>query len=255
MTGDIGLVMLLNFLVDFLLILAASRLAGHPPGYGRAGVAAWLGGIYGGVCLLPRCAFLAGHVGRLASLCVMSWVAFGWNAGTLRRGLLFCLLSVAINGTALGIGSGKLWAAPVAAVGIWLLCFLGFPNSGGTTYVPVTIRHSGRTVRFTALRDTGNTLRDPVTGQGVIIAGAQVAQSLTGLNREELTHPVETVSAGKHPGLRLIPYRTVGNSGMLLAMRFEHVQAGKRCGSCLVAFAPQRIGVGSEYQALTGGTV
>ena len=106
-------------------------------------------------------------------------------------------------------------------------------------------------MRLTALRDTGNSLRDPITGKPVLIVGADIAEKLTGLSPAALRDPVRTM--GSLPGLRLIPYRTVGNTGFLLALRIPSVKIGNRQGSALVAFSPHILGSG--YQALTGGTV
>ena len=72
------------------------------------------------------------------------------------------------------------------------------------------------------------------------------------LPRADLT--VETVATGQYPGLRLIPYRTIGQSaGFLAAMRMENVKIGKWQGSRLVAFAPAGLDAEETYQALTGG--
>ena len=90
-----------------------------------------------------------------------------------------------------------------------------------------------------------------MTGQGVLILDAPSAQHLTGLTLQQLNAPVE--SLGILPGLRLIPYHTVGNSGFLLALRLARVRIGKKEESIVVAFAPQTFG--KDYQALTGGRV
>jgi len=102
------------------------------------------------------------------------------------------------------------------------------------------------------LEDTGNCLRDPVTGASVLVVGAQAARLLTGLTQQQLRSPLTTL--GTIPGLRLIPYRTVGTgAGLLLAMRFQNVRIGSWQGSTLVAFAPEGLEMGHPYQALTGG--
>ena len=120
--------------------------------------------------------------------------------------------------------------------------------------VPVVIGLGEEKLELLALRDTGNTLRDPITGREVLVVGADVAGELTGLTREQLLAPVESVGALE--GLRLIPYRTVNNgSGFLLALRLQDVIIGKRRGNSLVAFAPEEISAEGAYQALTGGTV
>ena len=85
---------------------------------------------------------------------------------------------------------------------------------------------------------------------------ADVASELLGLTEEQLQHPVETLTKGILPGLRLVPYRAVPQpGGMLLALRFPGAVIGKNKGSPLVAFAPQVLGRGAGYRMLTGGAV
>lgn len=247
----LDLVIGLNFAVDFLLLLGTNRLAGYPPNPKRAALAAALGGIYGGVCMLPGFRFLGNTFWRLVSLGLMACIAFGFQKSALQRGVLFALLSMALGGVALGLGGGGFWALVASAGFLCILCAVGFQGKAGVhAYVPVELCYAGKRLRLTALRDTGNTLRDPVTGQQVLVVDAAAAQQLTGLTRQQLATPVE--SMGSLPGLRLIPYRAVGNqNGMLLALRIPEVKIGSWKGSSLVAFAPESIG--SEYQALTGG--
>ena len=96
----------------------------------------------------------------------------------------------------------------------------------------------------------------PKTGEQVLVAGADIAEKLLGLTTQQLLHPVETLSKSTFPGLRLIPYRSVGQPGaMLLAVRFQNARVGKRQMHPLVAFAPQRIAAGEMYQMLTGGVI
>ena len=136
----------------------------------------------------------------------------------------------------------------LGAAGIGFACLA---IGKGRDLIPVELTYGAQTVRLTALRDTGNSLRDPITGKPVLIVGADIAEKLTGLSPAALRDPVRTM--GSLPGLRLIPYRTVGNTGFLLALRIPSVKIGNRQGSALVAFSPHILGSG--YQALTGGTV
>ena len=76
------------------------------------------------------------------------------------------------------------------------LCLVGFRGRAGQQYVPVAICYEGRCVSLMALVDTGNTLRDPVTGQSVLVADALCARTLLGLTVEQLRHPAETVASG-----------------------------------------------------------
>ncbi len=251
----LDLVVLLNFLVDFLLLLGTNRLAGHPPGWKRAAGAAALGGVYAGACLLPGFYFLGNTLWRLVFLGLMGAIAFGTGKSAWKRCGIFVLLSMALGGIALGMGNGGFWMPVISAVGVWLLCRIGFGSRiGGREYVPLEITYGENTLRLTALRDTGNTLTDPITGEQVLIISAEAGRKLTGLSTDQLRSPLETLAKRPLPGLRLIPYHAVGQpGGMLLGLRFSDVNiGGRRCGA-VVAFAPERIGRGEGYQALTGG--
>ena len=108
--------------------------------------------------------------------------------------------------------------------------------------------------KICALRDTGNQLKDPLTGNSVLIVGSDVAQAMTGLTVDQLRNPVESLSL--IPGLRLIPYKTVGQAGaFLLAMRIGKVKIGTWQGSAVVAFSPVQLSAKGTYQALTGGNL
>lgn len=247
--------MVLNFFVDFLLIMGTNRLAGYPPGWKRAAAASLVGGLYAGWCMVPGFRFLGNMLWRMVSLVLMAVIAFGVNRSALQRGAVFVLLSMALGGIAMGSGRKDFGMLLLCGLILWLLCRVSFRGSiGQREYVPVVLCHGEHSISRIALRDTGNTLKDPLTGEGVLVAGAEVAEELLGLTREQLQHPVETVASGILPGLRLIPYCSVGQpGGMLLAFRFREGRLGGRNVQPLVAFSPEQIGKTDVYQLLTGG--
>ena len=248
----LDMVMLLNFLVDFLLLLGTNRLAGFPAGGKRCSLAAMLGAIYSGACMLPRFYFLGNSLWRMVSLALMTSIAFGWNRTSLRRSVVFILLSMALGGIAMNLESGRFGTLVLSALGVWILCRVGFGGNLGQEYIEVAISEGGQTIRLLALKDTGNTLRDPVTGEAVIVIGADAAWELTGLSNGELADPMQTML--KKAGFRLIPYHAVGQpQGMLLAKRYQDVCVGDHRGAVVIAFAPENIDGGGRYQALAGG--
>ena len=251
----LDLVMGLNFAVDLLLLLGTNRLAGFASEGKRVIGAAALGGAYSGVCLLRGFHFLGNTLWRIVTLAGMAGIAFGWNRSACRRCGVFVLLSMALGGLALRFGKGNTLALLSGAAGMWLLCRMAFGDGvGGKEYVDVEITEGETTINLTALRDSGNTLQDPVTGESVLVIGPKAAEELTGLTPQQLRTPLE--SLGSLPGLRLIPYKAVGCcGGMLLAKRFDRVKIGKKRGRVLVAFAPEGLGEGQMYQALTGGAL
>ncbi len=231
-------VMLMTTVVDILLLLAAGLLQEREIHYGRA----ILGGLVSGV--LAAAAISGALIWRIAGMWIGVIVASGLSWDAIGKGFIFMGLQIFV----LALTRGHWTATILGFVGILILCIL---SGRGANLIPVELSYMGKTLRITALRDTGNQLRDPITGRQVLIVDADIAGELTGLSPAALEDPVKTM--GAIPGLRLIPYRTVGNTGFLLALKLSNVKIGNRHGNTVVAFSP--LVLGSKYQALTGGTV
>ena len=67
---------LLNFVVDYLLLLSSARLAGEPLHRGRMALGAALGGIYAALLFLEGLGFLAHPLCRLAAAVGMLLCAY-----------------------------------------------------------------------------------------------------------------------------------------------------------------------------------
>ncbi len=246
-------VVVLNFCVNCLLLAGTGRMAGQGVVPGRLLCAGLLGAAYAAGCLTPGFQFLGALHWRLISLTLMSLIAFGPEKSGWKAGGIFALLTMALGGMAMVVGQGRGWAMPLCAVGVRLLGQFSLSGRQERRLLPVEISGRGKTVRLTALQDTGNELRDPVTGERVLVIGGGSAQQLTGLTVQQLRQPLETLTHAPIPGLRLIPFHSVGaENGLLLAMRFPRVKIGEKECPGIVAFAPQQLG-GEEYQALAGG--
>lgn len=241
----IALTVMIHITVHYLLLLACARLCRQTPELIRFLLAALVGGVHVFVSLLPGCSFLGNMVFRLLSIPLISMVAFGIGKQHAGKYAIYFLLCLAMDGA---VGKGVL--AVVCGILMLVLLFRKGRGQGGT--VPVAISYGDKRLSLTALQDTGNRLRDPVSGSAVMVIGAEAARHLTGLTREQLKKPLETL--GAIPGLRLIPYKAVGSSGFLLGMKLPKVQIGSWRGSQIVAFAPEGLEKGSGIEALIGGT-
>ena len=239
------MVMGVALVVNFLLLYAAGKVAQGTMRILRILVAACLGALFTAMTVLSGVAFLGHWLWRLGILLAMGILAFGIRPRVWGNILLFMLLHFSLGGiTERDVTPSML----LGATGIGLACLILGKRQ---TLIPVELTYGDQTLQLMALRDTGNTLRDPVTGNCVLVVGADAAWQLTGLTPRQLRDPVGTMETV--PGLRLIPYQTVGNSGFLLAIWIPKAKIGGKQGSAIVALSPQVFS--SHYQALTGGMV
>lgn len=238
------LTVLLHMGVTWLLLMAAGQLCGRRAGALRCLLGALARGCWAEIYMLGG--FPEGNVWNLAGVLLSSWITFG---GHLRCWGGFALLTLAAE----GLQDGNGWALATMAVGTFLMGRGWRKPDEEERCVPVRLCHGGRMVQLLALRDTGNTLRDPVSGEPVLVLGAEAARRLTGLTAAQLRSPVETVASGVLPGLRLVPYRAVGSSGMLAALRLDGVWIDGKPAGRLAAFTPEGLDGRDAFQALTGG--
>ena len=274
---------LLNALVDYLLLLAAARLAGEPLRRIRFALGAALGGAYAVAIFLPGLFFLSHPLCRVASAALMMVVSYGGSRRLLRQGILFVALTCAfgggvvaiglLGGTGLTLGNGVFYSAldlkvvllsAAVCYGVLTLVFrrLAQHSAANGELVPVRLRLGERMVDLTALVDTGNTLTDPVSGRPVMVAEGERAGPL--FPREyrpgpgDLADPTAALTrlgTGKwRSRFRLLPYRSVGvDRGLLLAVRLDSLELdGQGRGPVLVALSPTPVSDGGGYQALVG---
>lgn len=230
--------------VDILLLSVSGQMLGLRPGWIRILLGALAGSVIAVSGLIPALGFCSHILWRICGLVISVLLTFGFHGPIIQAILLFLLLHLSL-GNLTGSGN-EMTSSLLGAAGIALVCTLVKKRG---QLVDVSLTYRGKTLHFTALRDTGNELRDPVTGEGVLVVSETIARTLTGLPGEALADPVQSIAL--LPGLRLIPYKTVGNAGFLLAMRIADARIGDRKGSVIVAFSPHNLG--RNYQGLTGG--
>jgi len=271
----IDLLFLLNLIANYLLLLAAGRMAGAVLKRWRIGLGAAIGALYAAVVLLPGMGWLAHWLCKLAAGALMALIAYGGEQYLLRVVVLFFGASAALAGAVLGLellggipltlDHGVLYSQfdirllLLLFVACYFVLSLFFRRIGrhGGELVRLEITLNGGAVGLTALRDTGHTLTDPGTNRPVVVVYWQM---LSGVLPDwaDADTPIESLerchAAGSRQA-RLIPYRAVGvDHGMLLALRSQGVKAdGKPLGRLLVALSPTPVDDGGMYQALIGG--
>lgn len=264
-------VVLVNGLVDYLLLVVCGSVTAAPLHRGRIALTGVLGGLYAAACLLPGMRPLGTVFMQLLAGAGLCLCAFG-GRNLVRRSVVLWLLGAAFCGIVLVLT--EVCAAPAALLGsrVYYPVSLGaLVLTAGGSYgamrwaldrirhhggdlCPVTVQIGSREVSFLALRDTGNTLRDPVSGWPVMVADVSL---MTRLLPEVETIRDPTVLLPKmDPRLRprLIPFHAVGTErGMLLAVRPDLVQVDQKKRELLLAFSP--VNTDQGYQALLGGDI
>lgn len=269
----------LNAAVDYLLLLGTARLSGLPLRRGWLLLWAALGGGYAAAVFLPGLTLLAHPLGRLAAGAGMALAAF---RGRWQQAALFFLLAGGLAGVvlALGLAAGSplalaqrvyyadiSWPMLLASAGVgYVLLHLLFGQGarhGGGELLQITIVIGGRRETVTALHDTGNTLRDPVSGRAALVLERSAAERLwPGEMAEVLALPLtpeEKMARLYRQGcgvrFTLLPFRAVGTEGgLLLAARSDYIEVeGKRYMRTPVALSEQPVSDGGGYHALWGG--
>ena len=132
-------------------------------------------------------------------------------------------------------------------------------HGGDIAEVELTI--AGKTKTITALYDTGNTLKDPISGKAVLVADWTLLRDCCPglhLKQSDMASPEELLGRLyiTYPELnpRLLSYKTISSDGgMLLAVRPEKILIQGRAERMLIAFSPVTVSDGGGYQALLGG--
>lgn len=274
-------VFVLNTVLDYLLLVVCGSVTTTPLRRGRALLSGGIGGGYAVLSLVPGFSFLGNFFWQLVFTVVLCLIAFGAGRQLIRQSVVLLLLAAAFSGIVLLLT--EMFSAPKAFVGArvyypvslgvllltgggacgllkWSLGRLG--HHGGDIAV-VEIQQGGRSVSLHALRDTGNTLRDPVSGAQVLVTDWTVLRRLlpeVPVEAAMFSDPASLVQQlGKlapEVHTRLIPYKAVGVAhGLLVAMRPEKIKVAGKEENLLLAFSPVLVSDGGGYEALLGGAI
>jgi len=269
-------VFFLNTIVDYLLLLTTAALAGTPMRRGRFALFAAVGGLYAvGTFLLP---LLGAPFIRLFTGVAIAFFTFLRDPRPWRLAALFLLLSGALGGLLLAVGLAagsptgivqRIYYADISwgvllssALLFYVLLHLLFRQGaryGGGDTVEITVVIQNRRCRLRALRDSGNTLRDPIQGRPVLVAETLALRDLWSkevtviLNSSLSAEEKMAALCEKGIPFTLLPYQSVGEAaGLLLAVRSDYLQIGhRRIPKALIAITNTAIGSGCH--GLWGG--
>ncbi len=262
----------LNLLTDYLLLLSAAVLRGLPLRRRRFAAGAAAGAAYAGVCVLPGCRALGSPPVLLGVSALMAFIAYG-RRGFWRSWACLLALSAAFGGAVYGCsllagesrGRGGVAGVSLRTLLLSFGVFYALLRLALQRALPkrrramaeVTLTLLGRSVRFTALRDTGNGLYDPVSGRHVLVAESRALESVLppGLTAESADAPAFLRALEPWPELarrfRLVPYRAVGAvNGLLPCFRPDALLLDGEREELLVGVSPTCFSEQGEFQAI-----
>jgi stage II sporulation protein GA (sporulation sigma-E factor processing peptidase) len=277
----------LNAFVTAALLLAASAMLKMEIRFRRLLLGTVLGGALSLVIFLPPLPLPLSLLIKAAGCALLTFAAFGFRSWRiyLRAAVTFLLASFVFAGAMLALWTflaprGMIFnnATPYWDVSVLLLCvstifcyaivrliaFLTRRNAPDNHIFELTIEANAQRADCKALFDSGSALREGFSGAPVIVAQLDAVRTLIPRNMLSqfggampaylsLDAPVPVDGV---PQIRLIPYNSVGGTGLLPAFKAERAalrQGHKQwvCDEVYIAVREKTLARG-EYTALVG---
>lgn len=244
----------LNFMMNTILLFLTAKLAGRTANHFRILAGGLFASLYCLVIFLPQgriatswmvkllmslfivaLTFRPQRVVELLRLCGAFFLASFFLAGAIFSVHFFSSTPVVIQGGVFYISPPRPGVFFAGILVTFLL--LGFIWQFGekqrqrtTLRYSLLLRAGGQEVRIMSLVDTGNSLRDPLSGKALCIAGSGAVLPLlpvelrTAYTRGE--DPVEALGGLNETlvgNVGVVPYRSLENAGMLVTFRLDEM--------------------------------
>ena len=231
-----------NFITGGLLLFFTAKLAGDSPGPVRLIIGSAISGA-GGLTIFIPVSGIAGGLLRIGLTALICAVVFGLKLNRLlKRTVLFLALTFLSGGAAMAFtlwrqipavsGNGALYLEPLTYGTLICLAVPAF----GMTYIfvklvrkrqmesitkgKVCLTIKGKVYSFEALADSGNSLREPLTGRPAALIDRKGAAKLSFRPEDAETGRDETMA----DRLVVIPYKAVGTEkGILKGIRTDSI--------------------------------
>lgn len=260
----------INTAANYLLLLATAKICDTPVLRRYMALSAVFGGVYAVFACIPKYTALNSLLMKAVCAAVMVLITFGFHKNFMRIFCIFISVSAALGGIvyAVSLGNNGIFSPPaLKSLGISFICAVViiasvFRRTGKATHETHKVQIScfGKSIELTAFVDTGNNLKDPLSGTPAIIVGLADMKSLLPkslyriITTLEPAAVLESLSGTEFAEkFRLLPYSAVGtNRSMLLALRADVKIDEKPSPKTLIAISPTNVSDGGAYSALMG---
>ena len=244
-TVYLDLLFLINFSMDFLCIYIAAKIMSARLNVGRSVVSAVIGGVYSCAALFIPSGYFITLLCDVGTCFLMCAIAFGRRVGLFFSSIVYFAVSMALGGfmTALfnllnRLGFSSLEGAENSdGISVWLFLLLAivsaaFTLAGGKffkrnskiTKAELRISEGGREKKLTALVDSGNLLREPISGMACVVIASSAVRDLFSPELIEMVEKGGRASFEYLPDalgkrIRLVPTLTATGEKMLVGIR------------------------------------
>ncbi len=235
----LDVLIVINFCITYFSLKGTARLLHAGYGTGRLIAASVLGGFSSLTALIPL-DFLPSFGLKIILTAMITFLAFGWgglSAFTLRTlvtavtGALVCGVTIMLReltgSSFFGAAGGYTYLdisvlhLVIATTAVYILISLyrrTCDKPHGGEMIKLIIKKNGNSAELLAYPDSGNNLRDFLTGLPVIVCRKDRISSIT---PDLYDNP---------KGVRIIPFSSVGGSGFITAFRADSISVQRGNG-------------------------
>lgn len=254
MTVYLDIVFLENLCINCIILLATALINKNPIKIIRIVLSSFIGSIYAILAYLPIFSMLSNIIMKiLLSICMVHVAYNTKNIKVLLKQLtLFYLTSFTFGGVAFAviyfikpqnilIRNGVLvgtYPIRITLIGViigFIIITLAFRNhkkklSKKDMFCNIIINFKNKTKQVRAMIDTGNLLKEPITGNPVIVAEKEI---LAEIIPEDILNNIQNIISGKIDAsineyaskFRVIPFSSLGKeNGLLLGIKVDNIE-------------------------------
>ena len=249
-TVYVDLLFMINFSMDFLCFFLAAKLFGIKLAIGRALLASAIGGAYSVTALFIKVSKITAFAIDVGMCALMCAICFGVRRKMRSLGfyiIVYLAISMLLGGamTALfnlinrlditlpkgssdGISVWMFAALALISAGITLLGGALFKKRSIQKNALLRIEHKGKSISLEAMTDSGNLLKDPMSGAPCIIVDADAMEGVLSPKICEAARVgdvscVATLRGEDAKSVRLIPTKTATGDGVLIGVRVDEI--------------------------------
>ena len=287
MTVYIDVLFVINFVVNYVLLLITGKIMRREKSCMRLAAAAVAGALYACFMFFPQIKFLYGCAFKIIASFLLILIAFGAKNAvlTVKTAFVFYLSSFVFGGVTLALfyftDAGLKYGGALnngifyfelpwkilffACLGAYAAVKIGFAiyrRDKNLSYRRVSVMLCQNSADLNALVDTGNLLIDPITNSPVVVAELESVKKLLPKPLVEVLknggeNDLETVSEAVkdtafEKRIRMIPFTSLGaQNGIMLGFKPDCVTVGgRKISNVCVGICSRELSNGHSYNAL-----